>query len=75
MVPISRRTMRWPPPPAVVVLCALQYPIAEAMETATESGLQKDLLIKRFLNYNKVAILNPAGILRAVSRSTIALQN
>lgn len=67
--------MRWPPPPAAVVLCALQYPIAEAMETATESGLQKDLLIKRFLNYNKVAILNPAGILQVVSRSTIALQN
>lgn len=45
------------------------------METTADGGLQKDLLIKRFLNYNKVAILNPAGILRAVSRSTIALQN
>lgn len=67
--------MRWPPPPAAVALCALQYPIAEAMETTADGGLQKDSLIKRFLNYNKVAILNPAGILRAVSRSTIALQN
>lgn len=39
----------WPPTAAAAPLCALQYPIAATMETAADSGLQKNWLIKTCL--------------------------